>query len=311
MAEAPLVLLLPALRRFGGRPLPAALGLALARADRHAAEGGGLAQLRRHLQPLGDDAWPIAALQRAQRHGASAVGQRHWLRADPVFWQADLSTARLMAWGNLGLSPEEAGSLADSLRPAFDERGLEFEVLGPHAWCLGLPEGVAWPAFTHPLDALGDDAYGHLPSGPAMRPLRSLLGEVQVMLHQHPVNIERASAGLPPVNSLWFWGVGRLPERVQASARAVFSLDDEVTALAHAAGRLRLEEPRAESGVLMDLRHERDADRWAAILDEVLSVLRRGEVSSVQLDSADGEQFTLHRGQRWRWWRRPMATWPA
>jgi hypothetical protein len=37
---------------------------------------------------------------------------------------------------------------------------------------------------------------------------------VQVILHQHPVNAERRARGLPPVNSLWLWGGGPLPQRV-------------------------------------------------------------------------------------------------
>src|SRR3546814_7983843 len=35
---------------------------------------------------------------------------------------------------------------------------------------------------------------------------RSLLSEAQVVLHNHPWNARREQSGLPPVNSLWFWG---------------------------------------------------------------------------------------------------------
>ena len=41
--------------------------------------------------------------------------------------------------------------------------------------------------------------------------VRMLLNEVQVLLHQHPLNAARQTRGLPPVNSVWFWGAGRLP----------------------------------------------------------------------------------------------------
>src|SRR5690606_33262738 len=39
---------------------------------------------------------------------------------------------------------------------------------------------------------------------------RRVLNEVQITLHEHPVNLARTARGLPAVNSLWPWGEGRL-----------------------------------------------------------------------------------------------------
>ena len=306
MADAPLVLLLPSLQRFAGQAVPSDLGGFLARADRVVGEPGGVAQLRRHVRVSPDGTWPVAALQ------ADGVlpGARCWLRADPVTWRADLATARLVAWGNTGLSDDDADALVAALQPGFADRGACLHRLSPGAWCVGLAEGAFWPSFTHPLDALGDDAFPHLPQGPAMRTLRAVLGEAQVVLHQHPVNADRASRGLPPVNSLWFWGGGVRPERVELSATGVFTLDDELAAWVQASGATRLEAPLAEPGRLLDLRHERDASRWVGILGEVSTLLRRGQLRELHLDSADGRVLVLRRRQRWRCWRRPLTAWP-
>ena len=36
-----------------------------------------------------------------------------------------------------------------------------------------------------------------------------LLNEIQMFMHQHPVNQQRIQRGTLPINSLWFWGGGR------------------------------------------------------------------------------------------------------
>ena len=86
-----------------------------------------------------------------------------------------------------------------------------------------------------PKTALGDDLARHLPEGENAQRWRGLLNEAQVILHKHPLNTERAQRGLPPVNSLWFWGAGMLPEWVRTTSTQVFSDDEIVVALARLA----------------------------------------------------------------------------
>jgi hypothetical protein len=40
-------------------------------------------------------------------------------------------------------------------------------------------------------------------------PWYKLLNEIQMFMHQHPVNQQRIQRGLVAINSLWFWGGGR------------------------------------------------------------------------------------------------------
>jgi hypothetical protein len=42
------------------------------------------------------------------------------------------------------------------------------------------------------------------------------MNELQMLLHDHPVNQAREERGEPVINSLWFWGNGVLPESVSA-----------------------------------------------------------------------------------------------
>ena len=80
--------------------------------------------------------------------------------------------------------------------------------------------GAKLPAFAAPDEALGDDLFdAPARQAPEGRRWRALLSEAQVVLHNHPLNAQRVAAGLAPVNSLWFWGAGALPDHVRTPLR--------------------------------------------------------------------------------------------
>lgn len=298
-----LTLLLAARRHFTGQGVSPPVAKALGRAMESTAEAGELAQLRRpfRLRPVGT--WPSAALmERLVRH-ESDVQPFRWLRADPVWLQPDLTTARLMAWGNLGLSPEECEALMAPLRPLFGDFGYALDAREAEAWSVQCPRETRLPSFPHPLAALGDDAFPYLPDGPDARRWRSLMGEAQVLMHQHPVNAERARRGLPPANSLWFWGEGALPDHVEGPAGHVATADPELAAYAKAAGATVSDRVDATRPGLIDLRAER---RWNVIDDLLalaLAAMGQGAFASLRLDFADGHLVTLEPAQRWRFWK--------
>jgi hypothetical protein len=305
-----IALLLPARRRLGG-VVPAQAADALGRADRHTAAAGGLAQLRRHYRLLPDH-WPAAALTRQADAGDAAGAQ--WLRADPAHVAPDINGARMLGWGDgLGLDEGDAAALLPALRPLFGDAGFELDAPHPSRWYLKVPVGTPLPAFTAPEEAVGDDLFLALPQGddPAARRWRALITEVQVALHQHPWNRERAAAGKVAINSLWFWGGGVLPDAVQAPYMNVRSPDALLQALARAAGASlattasSLDAPGGDS--LIDLRHLRSLELLGEqVLPPLLASMRRGEYDRLSLDFEDGLVLELHRGQRWRFWRRPM-----
>jgi hypothetical protein len=302
-----LVLWLPARRYFAGQALSRAVGASLARADSQTLAEGDLAQQRRPFEVGPSDSWPSAALIEATSRVRSQVEPFQWLRADPVWLQPDITTARLMAWGNLSLSDEESASLLRELKPLFGDAGFVLEAREPEAWVLQVPRGSSLPEFPHPLDALGDEGFSHLPQGPDARRWRSLLGEVQVLMHHHPVNAARASRGQPPANSLWFWGAGALPNQVRCRFSRVASADPEVRAYAVAAGCDVTDAVNAAVPGLIDLRAER---AWS-VVEDVLGVataaLRQGSISAIELDFADGFVYVMRPSQRWRVWRRPLT----
>jgi len=293
-----LTLLLPERRRFAGQPMAIEVGRALARADRlDDGEPGERAQLLRHfdLLPRG---WPMAAITREMDAGDAVL--HRWLRADPAHVRPDMTGARVLAIGELGLDAAEAEALVKPLRPLFGDAGFQISAPVPSRWYLALPVESQLPAFAPPEQVLGDDLFTHLPEGPEGRRWRALLNEAQVILHNHPVNAARVAAGKLAVNSLCFWGAGKLPDHVRTGHAVVATADPELQALARLAGL----KATAEGPQLFDLRRQRD---WTKVESHLLPGLRELGRDELQLDFADGARWSLRSGQRWRFWRRPLA----
>jgi hypothetical protein len=307
-------LLLPASARLAGH-LPPALAAALGRADVVAAAGAGeRAQLLRNFDVL-PRGWPVAALTR-QRDAGDAAGSL-WLRADPAWVRPDISGARLFACGE-GLQPtrEDCDALLPSLRPLFGDAGFQLDAPAPSRWYLRLPPGSKLPAFADPSEALGADVFEFLPAdagGDAAlaRRWRSLLNEAQVVLHNHPWNARRAAAGQPPINSLWFWGAGAMPDQVGSCFGQVETDDALLAAFAAASGSaVRESQPRFPAGdidasQLIDLRGHRDlsivSHDW---LLPALAAMNRRRIDEIRLDFPDVAGLRLQPRQRWRFWRK-------
>jgi len=303
MAAAPATatLLLPPRARFAGQSLPAAAARALGRADRlPRGEAGERAQLLRHfdLLPRG---WPIGAITR-QADARDAAGAA-WLRADPAYVRPDLNGARLLAIGEaLRLEQADSDAFLPALRPLFGDAGVPLDAPVPTRWYLRLPREAMLPAFAGPDEALGADMFEHLPEGAEGRRWRALLSEAQVVLHNHPRNGERAARGLPPVNSLWFWGGGVLPDHVRSPHGQVRTHDAVLQALADAS------KAEGEGSVLVDYRALATFDkRFLGWLDAAA----RGDIQRVVLDFADGARYAIAPRQRWRLWRKPIQEFAA
>ena len=132
-----------------------------------------------------------------------------------------------------------------------------------------------------------------------------LLNEIQVLLHQHPLNAARRARGLTPVNSLWLWGGGRLPAVSTSKLHGVIGDDLLLRALAARAGlaqQARTAETvgAATRGWLLDLQDlpaGEIASRWWPVLQPLL------ERQPVMLHFASGERWQRKPRHRWRIWR--------
>jgi hypothetical protein len=306
-------LLLPPRTAFAGQALPDEVATTLGRGDRSAGEPGRRAQLQRHFEWL-PRGWPVAALARECDAGDAASGQ--WLRADPAWIRPDINGARLFASGEgLRLGAADVDALLPALRPLFGDAGMPIDAPDPARWYLRVDPGVTLPAFPEPDDALGADLGDAIVDGaddPLARRWRGLLSEAQVVLHNHPWNARRAAEGKPPVNSLWFWGGGALPDRVATPIASVDSDDVVLRGLAARAGLAAHDAPEAfatprSSHALMDVAAEAGPEAlFARWVQPALQALRRGDLEALTLDFADGMRFDLRAGQQWRLWRRRL-----
>lgn len=292
---------LPAWQRFdSAHPLRALLQ----RADR-LPDGamGYLDGLAAYFQSEGG--LPAGALTRDYLKGDA--GDACWLSADPAWVQPDMTGARLMACGQLPLSMDEAEQLAEPLQSVFADQGMQLHVSSSQRWHVRLPMESTLPDFAAPEAALGEDLYEHLPQGEAARHWRMLFNEVQVLLHQHPFNAQRRERGLPPINSLWFWGGGVLPARVTSTLNGVMGEDMLLLALAKRAGisaqrRTRLDS--ATAGWLIDLQ-DQPVDVIASEWWPALQQLCRRE--PVLFAFASGERWLHRPWHRMRFWRRSKS----
>lgn len=152
---------------------------------------------------------PFGALRRASEPGITR-DDAYWLCADPVC-VALLRDAVQIDGLVTDLADTETSSLLAAFNAAFDGDGLEFSTPHPSRWyvrCASAPDATftpLWRAVGHSMGAV-------LPAGTEGPHWRARLNEAQMILHAHPVNDARESAGLTRVGSLWWWGGGRWPE---------------------------------------------------------------------------------------------------
>jgi len=314
-------LLLPARKRVES----AIVAHWLARGDRPPDAAPGRESVLRECFETGVAGFPFAALTRQVDVGDAADST--WLRADPAFVMADAVTLRLLACGNLGLSTEDVEACAQALQPLFEDTGFIFDAPHPQRWYLRCPPEAKLPTFSSPDEALGDDLANHLPEGENARLWRGLLNEAQIVLTQHPMNVRRAQRGLPPINSLWFWGAGTLPAQVHSEFDRIVSDDDVVAALAQLAqvssfrrkpesSVFAFSDPRTEAldsgfrrndeqGILLDLVDVRDSRSfehdWFASID---AALKTRQFTELHLNFESGERYVVKPFHRWRFWRR-------
>ncbi|MDR2207517.1 MAG: hypothetical protein LBE22_00860 [Azoarcus sp.] len=315
-----------------------ALARLLGRGRRHMEPAVSCEHLLARLLGMGRHVSP-AALRRLGEENAGEYaqddGKAHWLCADPV----NLSFMGVHVLldefnedeGEIGAA--EAAALVAALNEEFGSLG-HFSASTPTRWYLRmerpanarffpLDEAVCRPVQDYlPLSGEGDEhGAGYW---------RHMLNEIQVMLHNHPVNAAREAAGRRPINSVWFWGNGvqsTLDAPDAHGGLAVQAVDPVTRGLARAAG-IEPEMPdvnrslRADTLVVLDtlafpVRHL-DLMRWQdalAALEQgwfspIAQAFYRGALHHFSLyvpGERVGFSLTLGRGARWNFWRKPLS----
>lgn len=299
-----------------------ALEMLLARACMRSHPADGIeAALCRALGIARQQDWPLAPIT-LEADGGSA-GSAYWLRADPVHLALMRDRIALADNASIALSREESDELATAIGRHFGAE-LDLHPLHPQRWYLRLP--AAPRLTTTPLSvAIGRDIEPLQPQGDDAMVFRNRLNELQMLLHEHPVNEAREARGALPVNALWLWGGGGRPAPA-ASPRPLYAASEEARALAAFCGVSASPPParpdkrllRSDAIVVLDelVDAGRTGDPWgwreaAGKLERdwfapMRASLRHLASCGLQIaDPVSGRSAHLAAGDAWRLWRRP------
>jgi hypothetical protein len=232
---------------------------------------------------------------------------------------------------------DESRALADTANTLFAEDGLQWSPDTATAWTLRATSEAGrarLDAFAQLqcrsarlVDGRNIDAWQ--PIGEAARAWRALLNELQMLWHEHPVNLARERAGRPVLNSAWL--EGRAGSARLRAFESVITSDDAVAGIALSAGSevsalpsqasaddfARLVAIQEQSGtVLLDPGWWReavargDARLWQQAWQHLDTLLERlgaaGQAigAIVLTGERDLLEFAPHADDRWALWRR-------
>ena len=140
-----------------------------------------------------------------------------------------------------------------------------------------------------------------LPQGPDAADYRRLVSEIEMALHDHPVNKQRVQEGLQPVNSLWLWGGGELPDAGNTDLPMLFADDPLFKGywmLVGAPKQAWTGSFESGGGVVVD--GTRDP---GSTLEALVAALNSRRLRQATLLFADGHGLVLGAGDRFRFWR--------
>lgn len=294
--------------------------------------------------------WPVASITlQADKIGNMQVGNGYWLRADPVHLRVENDQVVLADSRVFCISPEEASQFVNDINMHFAEddihfssyefseerRNMVFLSLCSDRWYLCLAKTPI--IHTHELSEITiKNINNFLPFGAEKMFWRGVLNEIQMLLHEHPLNQAREERGELAVNSIWFWGGGIMPKLVSSPYTHVWSNDVFPCALALACGTDYAELPTNvatwqqsnTSGkhlVFLNSLHGKsqygDADGWRDSLKKMevnwflplLGALRNGSINQIVVTTTDrgrARSFFVTKSNLWKFWcvRKSLST---
>lgn len=258
--------------------------------------------------------WPIAPL--CWLGEGNRPEAAYWLRADPVHFVLQRDSFSLGE--SVALSQQETQTLMTVLNEHFALDGLWFYVASSGRWYLRLN---ANPEISTTLleTAMGRDVSAYLPQGAGAAKWNQLLNEMQMLLHDHPLNQAREANGELPMNSLWLSGGGELPAKFETSPKTIFTNNALAKGLSLTANCPCLALPENLEVII----NQAGSDAWL-VLDDVdeaeskwfapaLAGLRAGKIRQLTLHFAARDQVLsvdIRPQDLWKFWRKvkPLKT---
>ncbi|MCV6637277.1 hypothetical protein [Candidatus Albibeggiatoa sp. nov. NOAA] len=251
---------------------------------------------------------PVTCLADGQSVDKNAI----YLRADPVYLQADRDKVFLFDADNSlqDLTLDEAQQFIDALNQHFAEDGLAFFAPTPTRWYIKL-ETRPNVSFSSMSEVKGADIHDYMPKGEDKLKWRSYLNEIQMLLYQNPVNEQREMDRKLAVNSVWFWGMGQLPDLPKNDWSQVWGNDvlanglAQLSDVAHESLPNQVEPILQQTGdqlVIFEKSESFLQDFDTIWLSPLLKALRKRQISEIILYTNRGI-FNLSSRQLKQWWK--------
>lgn len=214
----------------------------------------------------------------------------------------------------LDLTAEEAQQLFAAVEPLFASAGWSLRLVTPLRWYAVHPS-LAEVVTAGVARAQGRSVAAWMPGGPAARPWRQLLTEVQMTWQHHAVNEARQQRGLPDVNTLWIHGCGPLSPEWRSPMRLAepdLSVSDPALSAALRALALRPGNGPLDRLHILDA-HELLADdpragarqldaKLAALIQEAIA--QDGGLRLTLAGDLRWRTVQIRRPQGWKFWQR-------
>jgi hypothetical protein len=127
-------------------------------------------------------------------------------------WLAELSTITVGREGatiahpaSFEVTAAEADALFDAVSGLWADRAISALPINARQWRIWLDPSASTRSLT-PAAMAEMRLSDWWPQEDSLREWRRLLNEIQMVWHEHPVNIVRAERGEVPINSLWLFG---------------------------------------------------------------------------------------------------------
>jgi hypothetical protein len=244
-----------------------------------------------------------------------------WIAAsDPVYLEPMLDQLCIHAFRRGALPTSDLGPLVEHLQAAVGEGSpFRFVRVEGYAYLAGDTALASSHRSAAGLD--GQTPRDFLPTGEGADRYRGFVSEIEMALHEHPVNLERQQRGLPPVNSMWIWGGGEVPEPSGKPHPPLFADDPLLRGywLSNNAmqspwpGDIRACLDASDEGLVAVAPDVDDGDCLEQWLSELKAALASGRLSSLKVLFCDGVVANVRRADAMRFWRRgnPLLDVPA
>lgn len=233
---------------------------------------------------------PLLALDESRKDPSQT-----WACAELVHIHATRDHLVLTNPLELQISPEEEESLRNSVQEAIQDLAPAGLISSPNRWVFQANHFKSLKT-SSPALAFGRNIDAWAPKDtdePGLaRKWRQIQNEIQMIWHDHPVNLERESNGLLPINSIWLYGIGSLDEvephpALLASAEIVSSQEIYeylCRFLDKSLSKSNFTEVSQIKEAWLDWsQSDHDDPKWQSTWMRILKALHAGDISSIEL----------------------------